>query len=200
MLKILQHFFDMLPPMLAAFPLAILWRLIRRRSMHHQGLSSSLLREGAILLFSLFCVGLAAQTLTLPISWENGQLIWNKSSHGSVNFIPFRVLADTWRELQNGRTDTLLISFLGNFVMFLPIGFFPCLCWRGGNWKRALLIGTVVSFCIELCQLPLPRATDIDDLWMNLCGAMLGYGCYHLLQTHAPKLSQHFLVNEFHIA
>ena len=38
-----------------------------------------------------------------------------------------------------------------------------------------------MSLCIELLQLPQARGTDIDDLWLNVIGAFIGYWVYFLL-------------------
>lgn len=44
----------------------------------------------------------------------------------------------------------------------------------GGQCAAA---GFCVSLFIELCQLPLNRCSDIDDLILNTLGALAGYGC-----------------------
>ncbi|MBQ2945830.1 MAG: VanZ family protein [Clostridia bacterium] len=40
--------------------------------------------------------------------------------------------------------------------------------------KRTVLIGFLISFFIELCQLFTPRSTDVDDLWLNALGIFIG--------------------------
>lgn len=60
--------------------------------------------------------------------------------------------------------------------MFAPLGFLVPLLWKKFRrfWKVALL-GAGVSLSIETLQLLLPRGTDVDDVWLNTLGAMLGY-------------------------
>ena len=41
-----------------------------------------------------------------------------------------------------------------------------------------------MSLCIELLQLPQARGTDIDDLWLNVIGAFIGYWAYILLKKN----------------
>ena len=48
-----------------------------------------------------------------------------------------------------------------------------------------------MSLCIELLQLPQARGTDIDDLWLNMLGALIGYLIYILL-SKAPSIQNIF--------
>lgn len=105
---------------------------------------------------------------------------------GGINLVPFTVLTDTWHEIQHGNTAYFLINFLGNIIMFLPIGFFVPLLWRGMPLCKTVWIGFLCSLCIELCQLFLPRGTDIDDLFLNTLGAVAGYGLYALCRRLWP--------------
>ena len=66
-----------------------------------------------------------------------------------------------------------MINFLGNIIMFMPIGFCIPLLWNLSN-KKIILIGFYISFSIEFCQLFLARGTDIDDLILNTLGTILG--------------------------
>ena len=88
-----------------------------------------------------------------------------------INLIPFRIFADS---LASG-TGYFIINFLGNIGMFLPIGFFTALLWERPSFLKSAGAGFFTSLTIELCQLPLDRGTDIDDLWLNTLGAALGY-------------------------
>ena len=59
--------------------------------------------------------------------------------------------------------------------MFLPFGFFPALLFRNFGWRRALLTGVCVTAFIEVTQLLVGRAFDIDDLMLNTLGAFCGF-------------------------
>lgn len=134
-------------------------------------------------LFFIFMAGLLSQTI-LPQT-DIRQLSW--SVHGEVNLIPLRIFSDAYAHLlKNGNLSYFIINFLGNILMFAPIGFFVPLLWRGGSLKKAVGLGFLCSLLIELCQLPQIRTTDIDDLWMNTAGAWLGYGCFCLIRRRYP--------------
>ena len=62
---------------------------------------------------------------------------------------------------------------MGLCPMF-TIGFLAQRCF-GGAWWQYLLAGAGISLGIELFQLLLPRATDIDDLIFNTLGMLGGY-------------------------
>lgn len=177
----------MLPGLLmAALAFAILFRW-RQRRLAAQGLASGPLREGVLLLFWMFCGGLAMLTLT---PWGFHWVTWlrygvvSDSGHwfslGTLNLIPFQTL-----EL-GARTRYTLFNFLGNLAMFLPFGFCVGLLWRGCTWKRALRVGLSVTGFIEAGQLLVGRACDVDDLLLNTLGVLGGYGLWRLLDggTH----------------
>lgn len=68
----------------------------------------------------------------------------------------------------------LYVSLLGNVCLFIPLGFLSVLCFKGVWWK-CLIAGAAFSIGIELYQLFLPRAVDIDDVICNTAGMMIGY-------------------------
>ena len=167
---------NMLPGILSAvLAFACLYRW-RQRRLSAQGLTSSRLREGILLLFWAFCGGMAVLTMT-PwgfhwITLLRSGIISDQGtffSLGTVNLIPFRSL-----ELGT-QTRYTLFNFLGNMVMFLPFGFFTALLWRNRTWKRELITGVCITGFIEMWQLFIGRACDIDDLMLNMMGVMCGY-------------------------
>ena len=123
-------------------------------------------------LFWMYCGGMAVLTL-LP-RWvvpAIGDLlahgIWNAGGApffavGGANLVPFATFGD-------------LYILAGNIVMFLPFGFFPALLFRNYGWRKALLAGFCVTAFIEITQLFVGRAFDIDDLMLNTLGAFCGF-------------------------
>lgn len=69
--------------------------------------------------------------------------------------------------------------------MFMPIGFFIPALFRKMSFKEVAIIGALSSLFVELSQLIQPRGTDIDDIWINTIGAMLGYAVYYLISKKA---------------
>ncbi len=172
----------MLPVMAAAVPLVAATRLAGAYRLKNHGLTTTLRHEAGLWAFLLFLAGLAAVTILPP----GGQFI--PPSWSRVNLRPLVVLADSLAAMRAGDGMYFVINVLGNILMFLPLGFFPCLLW--GEGKNGLLRGTgaalSASLCVELCQLFQPRAADVDDLWLNALGGALGYGVYQAIRRLRP--------------
>ena len=89
-----------------------------------------------------------------------------------INLIPVVYLFDypVFREA--------LINFLGNSLMFLPLGIvWPVAFKKLDTHGKVIAAGFGMSLTIEILQLPFfDRATDIDDLILNSVGIIVGYG------------------------
>lgn len=71
-----------------------------------------------------------------------------------------------------------------NVELFVPLGIFlPTLFFRLRKISCTALAGFLCSLTIELLQLFTSRVTDIDDLLMNILGAVVGYLIYKLLSS-----------------
>jgi len=95
-----------------------------------------------------------------------------------INLKPFVFLLDypTLREI--------LLNFIGNYAMFIPVGIVWPYVFRELDkpWKT-ILAGIGFSLLIELIQLPFyDRVSDIDDLILNSLGYFTGYGVYLLIK------------------
>ena len=174
---------NMLPGILGAVLAFACLRPWRQRRLKALGLSSARLREGVLLLFWAFCGGMAILTLTpwgfhwvtllrYGIISDQGTFF----SFGTVNLLPFQSLE--W----GTQTRFTLFNLLGNIVMFLPFGFFAALLWRC-TWKRMFLIGLSITGFIEMWQLFVGRACDVDDLLLNTLGVVCGFWLWKLLNA-----------------
>ena len=145
-------------------------------------------RELALLLFVLFMVGLASQTIIPRMKFGPEGVIFTGEGVHETRLQPFRVIEYTRKDLQvNQNSYSLVINLLGNIVMFMPIGFFLPLLWRT-PFIDTVLSGMLISVIIELIQLLLPRWTDIDDVILNTLGAAAGFLLYKLLHLIFGKL------------
>ena len=176
--------------MACAFPPLLIWRGLRVRALRRRRIYTTVGHEALLMLFLLFLVGVASLTVLPLISWEGGPHIIPVQGTGGLNLLPFRVIKQTRYEvLVNGNFNYFLINFVGNIVMFLPIGFCIPLLWRlKPGW--AVAVGAACSLFIELMQLRLARGTDVDDLILNTLGALLGMLSYLLFRKVAPKLCE----------
>lgn len=149
--------------------------------------------EIGLLLFVVYCIGVASQTFIPKIEFGNTtNFIIDQNIFGEINFIPGKVFFDTYTEINTYNNYIyLVINIIGNICLFIPIGFSISVLWKNTTVKRIILVALFMSLCIELFQLPQARGTDIDDLWLNVFGALIGYLIYILL-SKAPSI-QNFL-------
>jgi glycopeptide antibiotics resistance protein len=98
--------------------------------------------------------------------------------------VPFRIFIEAYIEaFTNGNINYFIINFLGNIIMFMPIGFFIPLLWDITP-KKTILIGACFSASVEIIQLFLARGTDIDDLMLNTFGVLLGVIVFKILNRN----------------
>lgn len=100
---------------------------------------------------------------------------------GNMNLEPLKTIRLYWRLLENSHNPYLLrhafINLAGNIVMFIPLGFFLPHIWsKQRNVFVTLLSVAVMIAVVETVQFfSLLGSCDIDDLILNLAGALLGY-------------------------
>lgn len=95
----------------------------------------------------------------------------------STNFIPFRVFTE------RGNYSTSIsyyVQLFGNLVLFVPYGLLSPILWKKiRKTKMFLVITILLLFLVETIQfLCMCGSWDIDDIWLNLFGALLGFGMY----------------------
>ncbi|MCU4770492.1 VanZ family protein [Bacillus toyonensis] len=73
-------------------------------------------------------------------------------------------------------------TYLLNILLFMPLGFLLPTIWpQFRKMKNTIYAGFFFSLAIELSQLLNNRITDIDDLFTNTLGAIVGYVLYRVL-------------------
>lgn len=186
---VFSHMQRMLPFMIAAIPLTIIIRLISYPINKKRGIRTTVLHETALLLFIVFLAGLISQTILprIEIEWPDIVII-NTKVESSFNFVPGKIISVSLDYLSKGKMNYFILNFLGNICFFIPIGLMIPLIWRC-SFRKTVLIGFLCSLSIELIQIPLPRCTDIDDLWMNTLGALIGALIYLLVNRLLPEFT-----------
>jgi glycopeptide antibiotics resistance protein len=121
----------------------------------------------AAFLLALWLIGSLVLTLQ-PAHPLPGQVV-------DDNLVPLHTLAIY---VDNLGSEFWLRNLFGNLALLLPLGLLgPIALPALDRWWRIALVALLYSVAIELIQLAVPdRSADIDDVIVNVAGALLGYG------------------------
>ncbi|KZE63295.1 hypothetical protein AWM68_15945 [Fictibacillus phosphorivorans] len=123
-----------------------------------------LLKRYSILIFTFYLLTLVFLTL-----FSYNYYIYGKSS----NYLLFSSI-----KLMLHSQDPMLIlkNIIGNVVLFLPFGLFlPVINRMFSSVFLIFIISFFTSLIIEILQKQIAnRIFDIDDILLNVCGALLG--------------------------
>lgn len=110
------------------------------------------------------------------------------NTSGGLNLVPFT-------EMFRYRIGSTLFysNVIGNILIFLPFGYFVSGYVKATKISHILFISVISSLTVELVQLQIGRSFDIDDIILNVIGAILGFLLYIALsaiQKHMPRFLQ----------
>lgn len=89
----------------------------------------------------------------------------------NYNLIPFKTILAF---LHSKDIMDICANILGNIVLFVPLGFFAYIKFKGNKFKTFLLCLSTTIF-VEAVQLMLPaRLCDVDDVITNFIGGCIG--------------------------
>ena len=204
----MAHFVDtvaeyLLQMAVLAVPAAVVFLCFwpyRQRAINAMGLKTSLLREAALVIFVMTIFGNLAVTLKPTLVWESTPGVWGDltlfierpNMMTNVNLTPFYMFRIYKASYGLGDLMYIIINFLGNMAVFIPMGLFPALLFREARWYRSALVGCGLSVFIEVSQYFLMRQTDIDDVILNTLGALWGYWLYLLMKRFFPVFTAKF--------
>ena len=124
----------------------------------------------------------ALTLLPLPVT-EAGIAAARDTVASDHNATPLATLA---RQLAGGVSPFELRNLVGNALLLLPLGLYAPM--RSNLWRtagRVLVLSVAVSAAIELGQLAIStalgfphRIADVDDVIVNVAGAMVGYALW----------------------
>lgn len=109
------------------------------------------------------------------------------ASHG-VNFIPFREISR-----YTIGSKLFVYNVIGNIVLFIPFGYFVSDYLKAKRTFHILFISILISLTAELIQYKIGRAFDVDDIILNVVGAIIGFMIYisfQAIKNHLPKALQ----------
>ena len=105
-------------------------------------------------------------------------------SYGN-NFIPFKELTR-----YTLGSNLFYKNVIGNILLFVPYGFFVSYYLKLNKKIITFSLVLLVSMAIECVQLVIGRTFDIDDIFLNVIGGMLGYFIYRLLSYISEKVAK----------
>lgn len=102
----------------------------------------------------------------------------------NTNFIPFKTIGNYIKFFINDTINKSIIieNLFGNLLLFAPMGILlPSIFQNLSKFKKFLTTMLVVLFSVEIVQLLTSTGSfDIDDIILNLIGAVLFYGFWRL--------------------
>ena len=133
----------------------------------------------------LCCISVVYATVMLYLLFGRSQFdigldYWEQVKM-NINLVPFNTIWQYLYLLIKQTNPYLLphafINLFGNIAAFVPLGFLlPCLWKSVQSFGRFLLCTISMIVSVEIVQLfTLRGSCDIDDLILNLLGAIMGY-------------------------
>lgn len=113
-------------------------------------------------------------------------------NYGTNNFIPFKEIFRY--EIGSAK---FIKNIVGNIIMFIPYGFFASYFLKNKKFGTIGILAIIVSLTIEIVQLNIGRVFDIDDVILNVEGALVGYILYVGLDSISSKLPKFFRSDAF---
>lgn len=173
----------------------------RRLSLDARRLCSTPCREVALIIFLMCLGGITALVLWPSYRWEEGEGLWGNLTllnartglTDGVNWIPSVMVRRYIESMTSGNFYDGALFLFGNIAMFMPLGFFPALLFRGQGTRQIARIAVGYSLSVEFLQFFLGRHCDIDDILLNISGAFLGYWLLLWLEKRFPELRARFL-------
>lgn len=112
-------------------------------------------------------------------------LLSTENASSGMNFIPFKEIT----RYSIGSTQ-FFYNVIGNIVLFIPFGYFVSDYLKAKKTHHILIVSVLISLTAELIQYKIGRAFDIDDIILNVLGAILGFMCYisiKAIKNHLPS-------------
>lgn len=121
------------------------------------------------------------QLMEITGSWEKGVILEGLST---ANFIPGKSIRMYIRYFNKFPFWNGFANLVGNILVFIPYGILLPLAYPScGKWWRVFYCAAGFVVGIELFQLfSAYGAFDIDDIFLNVTGAMIGYVVFAALR------------------
>ena len=121
-------------------------------------------KEILMLGFIMYVIALFEVVTFQDVSWS------------SSNFIPFKEML----RYEFG-TKLFFKNVVGNMIMFIPFGFFISYFLKFKKFYSIFFLTLLTSITIETTQLLIGRVFDIDDIFLNIIGGLIGYFIFRII-------------------
>lgn len=140
----------------------------------------SIYKELLLLFFLIYILSLFQIVTFQDVSWAGS------------NFIPLREIL----RYEIG-SNLFFKNVLGNMLMFIPYGFFISYFLKYKKILPPVILIFIASLAIEITQLLIGRVFDIDDIFLNMIGGILGYFSYKFINKLKNKLPKDLKIDMF---
>ncbi|MBQ8503446.1 MAG: VanZ family protein [Clostridia bacterium] len=113
----------------------------------------------------------------------------------NINLVPFETIRLFLNMAENSASGYMtryaFRNLIGNVVMFIPLGLLPCISKKLNSFIKYIITVIVIIVIIEVIQLfTLLGSCDIDDLMLNVAGAIIGYWIVRITDKKIPLLQK----------
>lgn len=132
-----------------------------------------------------------AWVLFIGYLWLLFYLLFFSESYGRTDVAPeyrynitlFKEIKRFWYNRETIGIKNVIINLGGNIAAFAPFGFLlPMICNRGRKLFCCTMMTALFSLAVEVVQLfTRVGAFDVDDIFLNTIGGLLGYIGYEIL-------------------
>lgn len=115
--------------------------------------------------------------------------------NGGMNLIPFTEIF----RYEIG-SELFIFNVLGNILIFVPFGYFISDFINAKKIWPILFVSLITSTTVEFVQLQIGRSFDIDDILLNVVGAICGFLLYvglTAIKQHLPAFMQKDFIYNF---
>lgn len=120
-------------------------------------------------------------------------LLSTEGATSGINLVPFREIT-RFSFMSKG----FIYNTLGNIALFMPFGYFVSDYLKAQKVHHIFITAFIISLTAELIQYKIGRAFDVDDILLNVLGAILGYFVYKFIQYIKEKLPSFLQNNIFY--
>lgn len=166
------------------------------------------LRRWLMMLFALYAAAVCYLVLLSPdrwhrraftLDWKQRMLEYGVPQYTRIfqNTKPLQTLTDYIFHAEHYNLSNMLYNVLGNLALFLPLGMLvPTLFLSFRSIHRVFFTGLVSSLAIEFLQFWFALGSfDVDDLLLNLVGALSGYALFRATERGVDRLRKKRFAN-----